>query len=529
MNITKFGLSNFRVFKDHFDFDLAPIMVLTGPNNSGKSSLTKALLLIKENESEINKELHFELKLNFFQGGHDLGNYKLTRNSADDITVFSFMFFNKYKFQVVIGAKGKFLYDYVIVNENNELVISQSEEYITIYVQNIIQYFLERVGTIIKGELPDISSKVEEINVTKIISLIANLFEFGQKYGKIDVCINIGRNSDEKIAEDLENCVLTSLLDIDPTLGLIDESDYQLQLIMLFKVITSVELSKAEISFLVPPSTTYKSDWNFFEFSKLIYINALKENLKRTYTKDDNSVFKSFIFSEINKERKKEWVEPDQLFNLDIKSKIEDSFKGELFYDFIYKWLNEFNLGANLSYGYNEKNENYFIKIDRKSLLDYGFGSSSILHILLALRDAENDLNKKNSIDIEPEYFKLIFPPTYIIEEPETGLHPAFQSKMAEMLVDIQKTFNVNLIIETHSEYFIRKLQYLTARNEVNSGDVVIYYFNNPKKVPENEPQIKRITILKDGSLSDNFGPGFIDEGFNLKFELLRLNKSQNN
>jgi hypothetical protein len=58
---------------------------------------------------------------------------------------------------------------------------------------------------------------------------------------------------------------------------------------------------------------------------------------------------------------------------------------------------------------------------------------------------------------------------------------------------------------------------------------VVIYYFNNPKKVPENEPQIKRITILKDGSLSDNFGPGFIDEGINLKFELLRLNKSQIN
>jgi AAA15 family ATPase/GTPase len=45
MNITKFGLSNFRVFKEHFDFELAPIMVLTGPNNSGKSSLTKALLL----------------------------------------------------------------------------------------------------------------------------------------------------------------------------------------------------------------------------------------------------------------------------------------------------------------------------------------------------------------------------------------------------------------------------------------------------------------------------------------------------
>jgi AAA15 family ATPase/GTPase len=54
MEITKFGLQNFRIFKEHFDFELAPIMVLTGPNNSGKSSLSKALLLLKENEDVIN-------------------------------------------------------------------------------------------------------------------------------------------------------------------------------------------------------------------------------------------------------------------------------------------------------------------------------------------------------------------------------------------------------------------------------------------------------------------------------------------
>ena len=123
----------------------------------------------------------------------------------------------------------------------------------------------------------------------------------------------------------------------------------------------------------------------------------------------------------------------------------------------------------------------------------------------------------------------LHFPPTCIIEEPETGLHPAFQSKIAEMLVDLQKTFNVNLIIETHSEYLIRKLQYLTATNEIKPDDAVIYYFNNPKKVPEGEEQIKKITIDKNGSLSDSFGPGFIDEGTNLKFEILRLNKDRQN
>jgi len=154
--------------------------------------------------------------------------------------------------------------------------------------------------------------------------------------------------------------------------------------------------------------------------------------------------------------------------------------------------------------------------------LDYGLGFGLIIQILLAL-DYGNSNEKKKRKNV------LNFPSTYIIEEPETGLHPAFQSKMAEMLVDIQKTFNVNLIIETHSEYLIRKLQYLTAVNEIQPGDALIYYFNNPKKVPKGEEQIKRISIDENGSLSDNFGPGFIDEGTNIKFELLRFNKSRNN
>jgi len=44
-----FGLENFRVFKDYTWFDFAPITILTGPNNSGKSSLLKAFLLLKDN------------------------------------------------------------------------------------------------------------------------------------------------------------------------------------------------------------------------------------------------------------------------------------------------------------------------------------------------------------------------------------------------------------------------------------------------------------------------------------------------
>ncbi|MEA3495550.1 MAG: AAA family ATPase [Bacteroidota bacterium] len=49
-HLTGFGLKNFRVFKEKTWFDFAPITVLTGPNNSGKSSLIKAILMQKENK-----------------------------------------------------------------------------------------------------------------------------------------------------------------------------------------------------------------------------------------------------------------------------------------------------------------------------------------------------------------------------------------------------------------------------------------------------------------------------------------------
>jgi len=34
---------------------------------------------------------------------------------------------------------------------------------------------------------------------------------------------------------------------------------------------------------------------------------------------------------------------------------------------------------------------------------------------------------------------------------------------------------------------------------------------------------VKKIEILKDGSLSDDFGTGFFDEALNLEFELLKI------
>jgi predicted ATPase len=85
-------------------------------------------------------------------------------------------------------------------------------------------------------------------------------------------------------------------------------------------------------------------------------------------------------------------------------------------------------------------------------------------------------------------------------------------------------------IIETHSEYFIRKLQYLTAspKSEMKSEDTAIYYFYPPKAIPPGYPQVQKIEISKGGGLSHDFGSGFFDEADNISLSIWSLNTNRN-
>ena len=97
------------------------------------------------------------------------------------------------------------------------------------------------------------------------------------------------------------------------------------------------------------------------------------------------------------------------------------------------------------------------------------------------------------------------------------------------MFVACYIKYKIQFILETHSEYLIRKIQYLIGKKEFDNKDVNLYYFYPPDKVPKGEPQVKRIDIEKDGRLTDEFGSGFFDEADNLAIDLFQLSKSQKN
>jgi energy-coupling factor transporter ATP-binding protein EcfA2 len=181
-----------------------------------------------------------------------------------------------------------------------------------------------------------------------------------------------------------------------------------------------------------------------------------------------------------------------------------------------------------------------YIKHEEKEelLADVGFGVSQVLSFIfeIALKISAIGLLDNMPPDVTDQITDFYFEDIYsqgliIIEEPESNLHPANQSRLADIIVKATKTFGIQFIIETHSEYLIRKLQYLTAKGEqqLKPEDSIIYYFHHPDKVPAGEKQVKKINIQADGSLTDDFGTGFFDEAMNLKFELLELRNPQKN
>lgn len=223
------------------------------------------------------------------------------------------------------------------------------------------------------------------------------------------------------------------------------------------------------------------------QFSKMYFIDSIRATSQRLYTSDNQNIsFNDFIVKFLKR---------------DFKEK-EKSF--------VERWLREFEIAdkfeIELVRGIGS--EVFIVKDNEKiNLVDMGYGVTQFLPILLKIIYCNNTGKRR-----------------IVIEEPETNLHPKFQSKLADLFVDAYNTFNINFIIETHSEYFIRKLQFLTAKKEIDTTDSIIYYLSSPDKNKREvgEEQLSKIQIQSNGRLSKPFGSGFYDEADNLSLEMMK-------
>ena len=65
-----------------------------------------------------------------------------------------------------------------------------------------------------------------------------------------------------------------------------------------------------------------------------------------------------------------------------------------------------------------------------------------------------------------------------ILEQPEAHLHPSAQSELGDVLVDVVKNRNVQIILESHSAFMLHRLQRRIAEEEeqISEKDTALYF-----------------------------------------------------
>lgn len=139
---------------------------------------------------------------------------------------------------------------------------------------------------------------------------------------------------------------------------------------------------------------------------------------------------------------------------------------GQRLEDKVAYWLRELKIIEDFSLierGDNNQAYKLLVKhaIDGPEVLitDVGFGVSQILPVLVLC-------------------YYVPEGSTILLEQPEIHLHPSVQAGLADVFIDAVKTRNVQIILESHSEHLLRRLQRRIAeeKQKFSERDTALYF-----------------------------------------------------
>lgn len=562
--MSSIGFDNFRKFAKFPTIDLGDVTILVGGNNSGKSTLVKAFLLCVDN-------LRL-MRMN--DGGRNL--FKFTKpifrfdaNEFHDVKVktFSRAIHNKvvdsFDLNTLKDFKGlpttitfrfslgQFVFKFVVTGDRdkdlttgevNEISIEDEEAHIRFwanYDKHRMAYEVlnadgqEQFGLLSQlwHEYKDAKVALDKANDEGDLENITNLTT---KLDKIVMQINSMSDRDDEnqelTEEEILNIAEKFLKKNNPV-----KADYVLPLGILFdEVGENVVLNV--ISNIINFATTginkpekkkgqdpgeYMADLDTYDhllsFQDAIkldldiimksrrdlemliynlgveYISAHSANQNTLYNTADRNDYIAQTVHEFYRER--------------INA-------GESEHVFVRNWMQSFGIGVDFTIN-SISGEAYQVIIKDEDgtsvpLADKGMGAIQMMILLLRLATIIRR-NKNASI-----------PTTIVIEEPEQNLHPKMQSKLAELFEEMATRNNCTFIIETHSEYIVRKAQVLVREaNYIDDSDLEEH---NPFKIyylPEDGSDRYEMVFRTDGCFENDFGEGFFDEAENLALKIL--------
>ncbi|MGH8030457.1 MAG: AAA family ATPase, partial [Arenimonas sp.] len=111
---------------------------------------------------------------------------------------------------------------------------------------------------------------------------------------------------------------------------------------------------------------------------------------------------------------------------------------------------------------------------------------------------------------------------TVILEQPEIHLHPLAQAHLADVIINATLRRRVQVIVESHSEHLLLRLQRRIAEGTLRQADVRLYFCDAPQGVSQLTP----LDLDPLGTIR-NWPQDFMGDAFGetAKAELARLKR----
>lgn len=513
---TIISLKNFRSYgEDGADFELAPITVLTGCNSAGKSSLVKALLLLsKKTNSVTSGEISYSQDLKLTSKEMNLGGYKTVAYNNRNITM-SYTIWSP-DLQDILSVER------VFCASPNDVLNNGSLYQLSVKKSDGTIIFQLGPGWV-DGFLPD----------NRYVNSIKTEFERFYAVGCYIQAQSILNKRGEEVSKKLLGKLSSVGLKESDAILLWNQFNHDTWEAVIERRIYSLctEKRMVNLSDLTEEPEKKNSKWMLDKFLECIigkalspfftqnieYVNSASAQIARLYSSEDENKM-SVGLNSLNS-RNKHYQDHGDMWWGKCKIHVPGSF--------LNKWLKIFGIADGMELIGTAEGLGFmaYLKTGEKIrlLADEGYGITQLVSLLLQIDNSIPLLLEpdEESMIQDREVILEYRPHIICVEEPENHLHPKFQSLLADMFVEAYQKYNIRFIIETHSEYLIRKLQVMVAdkENSLTTNDVSLNYIEKNKDGISRNKQIK---ILEDGGLSDSFGAGFYDEADNLAIQLFR-------
>ena len=469
--ITRISVSGYKSLAEECSIEIAPLTILSGANSSGKSSIMQPLLLMKQTlESTYDAG---SLKLNganvrltstdqiFTKGGKKSLNSNNSFSvsielSSNKVLKNIFQKQNKFKGIKILSS----IYNYKSISVIISLGMTHEDLLNSFprYLQN--SYF--SLAEEYKMEWEDFNIEYDELQKFKFVpspSLKQRIIGIEERYLDLPeeiLLISQGNDSLKKhYADTYKEAYIKSRNERIEKQYKFSVMSYRCFLYINAPFIASLDTpidlnSTEELFFFFSDSGLSKSIEK--SLRQLIHVPGLRGNPERTYpiasiSGEFSGTFENYVASiihhwKVSKDKRLKLL-GEALQILGLTWKVDT------------KQIDDTQVEVRVG---RLKNKGNSQSTDMVSIADVGFGLSQTLPVVVALLVAE------------PE--QLVY-----LEQPEIHLHPRAQANLAQLLIDAANR-GVRVVVETHSELLIRRVQSLIAEDKIAAEKVKLHWFS---------------------------------------------------